>query len=83
MLVAVCLLALFVVRRDTAEIQPRSHTEITPRDEPPPPRRARPPLTLPSPGALWRTSQVQLYFIGTAVLQKRRHLRALDDVKKM
>ena len=26
---------------------------------------------------------VQLYFIGTAVLQKRRHLRALDDVKKM
>jgi len=26
---------------------------------------------------------VQLYFIGSAVLQKRRHLRALDDVKKM
>ena len=51
--------------------------------EPPPPRRARPPLTLPSPDAPWRTSQVQLYFIGTAVLQKRRHLRALDDVKKM
>ena len=26
---------------------------------------------------------VQLYYIGSAILQKRRHLRALDDVKKM
>mmetsp|Transcript_45327 Transcript_45327/g.90495 ORF Transcript_45327/g.90495 Transcript_45327/m.90495 type:complete len:93 (-) Transcript_45327:226-504(-) len=26
---------------------------------------------------------IQLVYVGKAVLQKRRHLRALDDVKKM
>ena len=26
---------------------------------------------------------VQLYFVGSTVLQKRRHLRALDEVKDM
>ena len=26
---------------------------------------------------------VQLYFVGSTVLQKRRHLRALEDVKNM
>mmetsp|Transcript_21119 Transcript_21119/g.59045 ORF Transcript_21119/g.59045 Transcript_21119/m.59045 type:complete len:117 (-) Transcript_21119:315-665(-) len=26
---------------------------------------------------------IQVYFIGSAVLQKRRHLRALEDVKKL
>jgi hypothetical protein len=28
-------------------------------------------------------SCVQVFFIGSAVLQKRRHLRALEDVKKL
>ena len=34
-------------------------------------------------GVLAVFALIQMYYIGSAILQKRRHLRALEDVKKL
>ena len=34
-------------------------------------------------GAVVVFGLIQLYYIVSAIMQKRRHMRALDDVKKM